>query len=191
MNERNNKTKELCFCGLMVALMAICSWIQLTIGPVPFTLQTFGVFAAVGLLGGKLGSISVLVFVILGAVGVPVFAGFSGGPSVIFGVTGGYILGFIFTALIMWLFEKLFGKGIVSLIISMVIGLAVCYAFGTAWFMVAYTRTAGSISLAKSLSLCVIPFIVPDLVKVACAAVISSSLRKPVQKMLRSNAPAA
>lgn len=188
MNKKNNKTKELCFCGLMVALMAICSWIQLSIGPVPFTLQTFGVFAAVGILGGKLGTISVLVFVILGAVGVPVFAGFSGGPSVLFGATGGYIIGFIFTALVMWLFEKLLGKGIIKLVISMVVGLFVCYLFGTAWFVLTYT--GGSVSVKEALGWCVIPFIIPDLIKMACAAVVSSALNKTVQKMLRSNSVA-
>lgn len=176
---RKIAVKEVCFCGLMVALMAVCSWISIPT-TVPFTLQTFGVFVAVGLLGGKLGSISVFVYVLMGAIGIPVFAGFSGGFGAITGTTGGYILGFIFSALVMWLMEKLFGKSIIVLVISMILGLIVCYAFGTAWFMIVFTKANGAVSLAAVLGWCVVPFIIPDAVKIACAALISARVRKYV-----------
>lgn len=97
------------YIAIFAVIIAVCSWISVPM-VVPFTLQTFGVFCAVGLLGGKRGTLSVLIYVLLGAVGVPVFAGFSSGIGTLFGVTGGYIMGFIFTALIYWLITAIFGK---------------------------------------------------------------------------------
>ena len=82
------KTRDMAYCALMSVLIAVCSWISLPIGQVPFTLQTFGVFCALGLLGGARGTIAIAVYILLGAVGVPVFAGFSGGLSVLIGTTG-------------------------------------------------------------------------------------------------------
>ena len=171
--------KQLCFCGIFVALIAVCSWISVPT-TVPFTLQTFAIFLAVGLLGGKLGTIAVTVYVLLGAVGVPVFKGFKGGPAVIFGTTGGYIVGFIISALVMWLIQSLFGTKLVVLIISMLAGLLVCYAFGTAWFMIAYAKKTGAIGLGSVLGWCVLPFILPDLIKIACVAVLTSRLKKHI-----------
>ena len=95
------RTTDIAYIGLFVAAMAICSWISIPL-VVPVTLQTFAVFLAVGLLGGKRGTIAVCAYIFLGAIGVPVFAGFGGGPGALLGQSGGYIIGFIFTALIMW-----------------------------------------------------------------------------------------
>ena len=96
-----NKTHDMVFIAVFAVLMAICSWISIPMA-VPFTLQTFGVFIAVGILGGKNGTLAVLIYIILGAIGVPVFAGFQGGIGVLAGSTGGYIVGFLFSALVMW-----------------------------------------------------------------------------------------
>ena len=93
--------------AVFTAIIAVCSWISVPIGPVPFTLQTFAVFVTAGLLGTKRSEISIIVFIILGTIGVPVFAGFSSGPGVIAGPTGGYIVGFLLTALIIGLLMKL------------------------------------------------------------------------------------
>ena len=135
--KRNNrqKTLDMVYIAIFAVIIAVCSWISVPM-VVPFTLQTFGVFCAVGLLGGKRGTLSVLIYVLLGAVGVPVFAGFSSGIGTLFGVTGGYIMGFIFTALIYWLITAIFGKKLWAIILGMVLGLLACYAFGTIWFMV-------------------------------------------------------
>ena len=89
---------------IIAALMAICSWISIPL-TVPFTLQTFAVFVTLGILGGKRGTLSILVFLLLGAIGVPVFAGFTGGMGILLGNTGGYIIGFILSALVMWIME--------------------------------------------------------------------------------------
>lgn len=172
-----SKTHDMVFISIFAVLMAICSWISIPMA-VPFTLQTFGVFVAVGILGGKNGTLAVLIYIILGAIGVPVFAGFQGGIGILAGSTGGYILGFLFSAMVMWAIEKFFGRKPVVQILSMVLGLIVCYAIGTAWFMVVYTNHSGAVGLGTVLGWCVIPFIIPDLVKIALAFVLSRRLRK-------------
>ena len=103
------KTLDMVYIAVFAVIIAVCSWISVPM-VIPFTLQTFGVFCAVGLLGGKRGTLSVLIYVLLGAVGIPVFSGFSSGIGTLFGVTGGYIMGFIFTALVYWLITLVFGK---------------------------------------------------------------------------------
>lgn len=174
------KTLDMVYIALFAVLMAICSWISIPT-VVPFTLQTFAVFLAVGVLGGKRGSMAVLIYILLGAIGIPVFAGFQGGLNVILGNTGGYIIGFIFSALVMWAMEKLLGKKLWVLGLSMVLGLIVCYAIGTVWFMVVYTKNTGAVGLAAVLGWCVIPFIIPDLIKIALALGLSKTLTKVIK----------
>ena len=179
MKEKNFRTIDLVYMAVCAALMAVCSWISIPT-TVPFTLQTFAIFLAVALLGGKNGTLSVLVYILLGAVGAPVFAGFSGGFSTLAGPTGGYIIGFIFSALVMWLVEKLAGRKLVATGIGMALGLLVCYAFGTAWFMVVYAHNGNAITLGTALGWCVIPFIIPDVCKIALALFLSKVLRKAI-----------
>jgi biotin transport system substrate-specific component len=171
------KTYDMVYIAMFAVLMAVCSWISIPT-VVPFTLQTFGVFMAVGMLGGKRGTLSVLIYILLGAIGVPVFAGMTGGFGIILGSTGGYIVGFLFSALAMWAFEKVPGPKNVIRILSMVAALIVCYAFGTAWFMIVYARSTGAVGLGTVLGWCVIPFIIPDLVKIALAYILSNTLRR-------------
>lgn len=174
-----SKTYDLVYIGIFAALMAVFSWISIPTA-VPFTMQTFGVFLAVGVLGGKSGTLAVLVYIILGAAGLPVFSGFTGGLGILFTNTGGYIVGFLFSALLMWGIEKLLGRKPVIQIISMLAGLIVCYAFGTAWFMILYTRSAGPVGIGAVLGWCVLPFIIPDLIKIALAFVLARRTRKYV-----------
>lgn len=169
--------------ALFAAIIAICSWIQIPL-TVPFTLQTFAVFCTLGILGGKNGTISVLLYIILGAVGVPVFAGFSGGVGVLLGTTGGYIIGFLFTALLYWVITHFFGDKLPVMILAMALGLVVCYAFGTAWFMLVYARTTGAVGLMTALGWCVFPFILPDCVKIALAILLAKRIPK---HLVRSN----
>ena len=132
---------------------------------------------AVEVLGGKRGTMAVLVYILMGAVGIPVFAGFQGGIGVIFNTTGGYIVGFLCSALIMWAAESLFGKKPLVRLLSMTAGLIACYVLGTIWFMVVYGRTTGAVGLMTVLGWCVIPFIIPDLVKIGLAYFISRKIR--------------
>lgn len=169
------KVRDITYIALFAVIMAVCSWITIP-GPVPFTLQTFAVFMAICVLGGKKGTISVLVYLLMGAIGLPVFSGFSGGLGVMLSSTGGYIIGFLASALVMWGMERLIGRKPVALVSAMVVGLVVCYVFGTAWFMVVYTRGTGPISLWAALLSCVFPFIIPDLLKIALVMVIQGKL---------------
>ena len=168
---------DLAYMAICAALIAICAWITIP-AAVPFTLQIFGVFCVLGLLGGKRGTIAILVYLLLGAVGLPVFSGFNGGIGALLGTTGGYLISYIFMGLIYWLAEKLFGTKLVVRIAAMLLGLLVCYSFGTAWFMTVYTRKSGAIALGTALGWCVFPFIIPDLVKMGLAVLVSDRVRK-------------
>lgn len=173
------KTKDLALCALFAALIAVCAWISIP-ATVPFTLQTFAIFAALGLLGGKRGTVAVAVYLLLGAIGVPVFAGFQGGIGALLGTTGGYLLGFLLTALIVWGMEARFGSKAGVFLLSAVLGMLVCYAFGTAWYLVVYARTKGAISLATALGWCVVPFLIPDAVKIALAVLLRGRLKRHI-----------
>ena len=170
------KTVDLVYIAIAAALIAVCSWISIPM-TVPFTLQTFAVFFVLAALGGERGTIATVVYVIMGAVGLPVFSGFKGGISVLLGNTGGYIIGFIFMGLIYMFITKVLGEKMIPMMIALIIGLAACYAFGTAWFMFVYIRNTGAVGIVTVLSWCVFPFIIPDLVKMALALVVSKRVR--------------
>ena len=115
---RRMDTRDITMIAVCTAMMVICSWISIP-ATVPFTMQTFGVFLCVGLLGGRRGTLAVSVYLLLGAVGLPVFSGFTGGIGHLFGATGGYIIGFLFSALVMWLIERLHGRSIKTLVLRL------------------------------------------------------------------------
>lgn len=172
--------RDMAYIALFAVMMAVCSWISIPY-VVPFTLQTFAVFLAVGVLGGRRGTMAVLVYLLMGAVGLPVFTGFSGGIGHLLGSTGGYIVGFVFTALVMWGMERIPGSRTVVLAVSMVLGLLVCYAFGTAWFLLVYARTTGPVGVWTAVGWCVAPYVVPDLMKLALALVLRRRLRGAIR----------
>lgn len=173
-------TSDMAQIALFAAMMAICSWISIP-ATVPFTLQTFGVFLAVSVLGGRRGTLAVLVYLLMGLIGLPVFAGFEGGIGCLMTPSGGYLIGFLSSALTMWAMERLPGDRRWTLTLSMVLGLLACYAFGTAWFMVVYARQAGAVGLMTALGWCVFPFVIPDLVKIALARIVARRLAKAIR----------
>ena len=177
----HSKTLDMVYIAVFAVLIAICSWISIPT-VVPFTLQTFAIFLSIGILGGKGGTLAVLVYILLGLMGIPVFAGFSGGIGVLAGNTGGYIMGFLLSALVMWVMEKILGRKLWVLALSMIIGLVVCYAFGTAWFMIVYTGNTGAVGLASVLGWCVVPFLIPDFIKIALAFILSKRLEKLIER---------
>ena len=181
MAKENNKTYDLVYISMFTVLIAICSWISIP-AAVPFTLQTLGVFLAVGILGGKRGTMAVLVYILLGAIGIPVFAGFSGGIGVLTGTTGGYIVGFLASALVMWGMERAFGKGKKIQILSMFLGLLACYAVGTLWFMAVYTQQTGEVGVLAVLGWCVFPFVIPDILKIALAVILTGRLKGAIRR---------
>ncbi|MCR4905905.1 MAG: biotin transporter BioY [Clostridiales bacterium] len=161
--------------SLMAVLIAACAWITVPIGPVPFTLQTFGVYCALCLLGGKYGTLAFAVYLAIGALGAPVFSGFAGGIGKLVGPTGGYLIGFLAAGLIYWAAEKLFGEKPLFIFGAMFLGMLVCYAFGTAWFMVVAPSKPG---LLSALGMCVFPYILPDIAKIVCAYIFAKVLKK-------------
>lgn len=191
--QRYSKTVYLVLCGLFAALTAICSFITIPLGftPVPINLGTLAVFLTGGILGKKYGSISIIVYVLLGAAGVPVFSGFRGGIGVLAGPTGGYIIGYIAAVFVIGVIVDRYMKSVsenrqrgrsasyaaetLMLALAMICGLIICYAFGTAWFMIS-TGTP----LWASLVSCVFPFLIGDAVKIIAAALLVRKLRPMV-----------
>ena len=163
--------QDMVLIAVFTAIMAICSWISVSAGPVPFTLQTFAVFVTAALLGTKRGTIAVVVYILLGIIGVPVIAG----------PTGGFIVGFILTAIIIGLLMNLTnGKSevvkLVITVVAMVLGDVACFAIGTVWFMVVTNNT-----VAVALTYCVIPYIIPDIAKIVVATIIANRVKKYVK----------
>lgn len=171
---------DVAYVGMAAAVLTVCSWISVPLPKplVSFTMQTFAVALVAGLLGVRRGTAAVAVWLVLGALGVPVFAGFNGGIGYMLGSTGGYLWGFLLWVPIEGLLFRM-GKGRLSLLaVGMAAGLAVCYAFGTVWFMIVYARTTGPVALSTVLSWCVLPYLIPDAVKLAMAVPLIRKGRK-------------
>lgn len=172
----NKKVKDIVLIALFSAIIVVCSLITIP-SAIPFTLQTFGVFLALNLLGAKRGLASISIYILLGVIGLPVFSGFQGGIGVLFNITGGYILGFVFSALTFWFVTKLFNKNprkIINLIASF-LGLFVCYTFGTAWYILFSGENLGFLS---AITICVLPFIIPDIIKILLATLVTNRIKK-------------
>ena len=163
------------------ALLAVCAWIAVPTA-IPFTLQTFGVCLVAALLGLRGGLWTVAVYLLLGAVGAPVFSGFRGGFGALLGATGGYLIGFLFTALAVGAAAERFGRRLPVLLGSMALGVLLCYAFGTAWFVLVYSRGSGAVGVGTALSWCVLPYLLPDAVKIALAAILARRLYPILRK---------
>lgn len=159
--------RTMTLCAFFSALTAVCAWTGIPLGDTVFTLQTLAVLLTLGLLGGKWGTVSILCYLLLGAVGVPVFSGFRGGIGAILGPTGGYLWGFSATGLCYWAAEK-WGKAP-----AMILGLLACYACGTAWYMVYTGGGLGWVMLHT-----VVPYLLPDAVKLILALRLTRKLKK-------------
>jgi len=173
---RYSKTTNLILCAVFAAITAVTSGlvIPLPFTPVPMTLATLSVMLTGGFLGSKYGSVSMIVYVLLGCFGAPVFSGYTGGLDKLVGPTGGYLIGYILTAFITGIIiEKINKKN--SLYINtaaMALGLSACYILGTLWFMIS-TGTP----LWASLVSCVFPFLIGDVLKIIAGALLVKKLR--------------
>ena len=177
------RLKSMVFVALMAAFLCIFSPISIPLPLVPITLQTFGVFLVSALLGWKRGTVAVLIYLLLGLIGLPVFSGWTGGFSSFATPSSGYIIGFVFTALLTGFLIDRFPNRLWMYPVAMIAGLAVCYLFGTIWFLV-YMNVwmATPYTLWQALLVCVIPFLVGDAVKIAAAAALSYPLRKQLAR---------
>ena len=168
MNVRN-----MTFCGIFSALLCLCAWLSFPLGDTAITLQTFGVFLCLGTLGGKRGTVSIFVYLLLGAVGLPVFSGFRGGIGTMLGTTGGYLTGFLVCGLVYWLLTFLFPRRTLP---AMATGLLVCYLLGTVWYSIIYTDSSAA-TFGFILAKCVFPFLLPDIAKLLLAYQLSKKLK--------------
>lgn len=166
-------TLKITYCGLFSALIAVCSWISVP-SAIPFTLQSFGVFLSFFVLGGKYGTVSYLVYLLLGAVGLPVFSSFRGGVGTLFSQTGGYLWGFVLGGIVVIFFEKVLRKNTAFKYVTGIILLFVTYLAGTLWYFLMYGEGAGFFDIFE---ICVIPFVIPDLVKLLIAVRISKRVK--------------
>lgn len=160
--------------GLMTAVTCILGPLSIQLpGGIPLSLTNLVIYLTVFLLGWKKGTISYVLYMLLGMIGLPVFSGFSGGVGKVAGPTGGYIIGFIFLALISGYFvEKFPGKRGIY-VVGMILGCIVDYILGTAWF-IAQTHMA----IGAALAACVFPFLIGDGLKIVLAAIVGPSIRK-------------
>ena len=168
------------YIAVAASLMTVCSWISLP-SVVPITMQMFAIFVTLGILGGKIGSTAVFLYVAIGVLGVPVFSHFKGGlPIIISDVAGGYIVGFLFVALIYWGAEAIFGNKFCVKLCSMLAGLVVCYAVGVLWYVRINLNASVALGFADVMSVCVIPFVLPDIIKLAMALFLTHKLKRHI-----------
>ena len=184
----NVNVRQLALCGVMAAVLCVIAPISLPIGPISITGATFAIYLTVYLLGGLWGTVSVLVYLLVGFAGLPVFSNYMGGATRLVGPTGGYLVGYLPMALlagfvVQWAFRRFGGqdgKGWIAVavqLLGLVLGTAVLYAFGTAW----YCFQAG-VELQKALAACVFPFIPFDLLKMAAALLVGVPVRRQLER---------
>lgn len=165
--------KNMTTIAMMTAVICVLGPFSVPIGQVPISLLPLAVFLAVYIIGTVRGTIAYSIYLLLGLVGVPVFGGFSGGPSVVFGPTGGYLVSFILMALLSGFFIHRFYKNVVLQGIGMFLGILLAYGVGTIWFMILM-----KCNLMVALTQCVFPFIPFDIVKVIVGIIVGRSVRR-------------
>lgn len=159
--------RKMTLCAFFAALTAVCAWIGIPLGDTVFTLQTFAVLLTLGLLGGRWGSVSILCYLLLGAVGAPVFSAFRGGIGHLLSPTGGYLWGFLCTGACYRAVER-FGR-----LPAMMLGLLACYGCGTWW----YAHLTGLPAAAAMLQT-VVPYLIPDAFKLYLAHRLTQKLNR-------------
>ncbi len=178
---KHETVRDLVRAAVMAAVITVCAWITVP-GPIPFTLQVFGIATAVCFLGGRYGTLAMAAYLLIGAVGVPVFSGFRGGFGVLAGPTGGYLWGFLLMGLLHWGVTALFGVKRWLEALTLLAGLLLCYLTGTLWFMFVSGTAGNDITFEAALGMCVLPFVLPDLVKLWLAWMLGGFLRKKLDR---------
>lgn len=173
--------REMALIGIMAAIICIAAPFSIpTPTGIPLSLATFAVYLSGLMLGRRDGTLAVVLYVLIGMIGLPVFSGFSGGIAKLFGVTGGYILGYIPCALICGVFSDLFTEKsrFWAYPVGIILGTLVCYAFGTAWFVI-FTKS----ELLSAIALCVLPYLPGDAVKTVAACAIAMPLKSRLRRL--------
>jgi biotin transport system substrate-specific component len=171
----NNTTKNICIIAVFLALMLVLSPISIPMVPVPITLATLMVYLISAMLPLKVAPLVIVLYVLLGLAGLPVFSNFSGGPAVLMGPTGGFIFGYILASVLESFLITRFKEKKWMYPVSMVLATIVIYAFGSAWFMV---QMQGKYSFGATMMVCVVPFLIGDTIKIVLASIVSLRLRR-------------
>lgn len=193
----NSKTKELTLIGLMAALICIMGPLSITIpiSPVPISLTNFALYFVVYVLGMKRGTMSYCIYLLIGLVGLPVFSAFTSGPAKLLGPTGGYLIGFLFAALICGFLVDRWNGNVFMYSVGMVLGAVVYYLFGTVWlaFYLSMQGAAGQgggmsavlagMNFKAALAAGVFPFIAGDVLKMIVCVLIAPQVRRRLQKL--------
>ncbi len=172
MEPTTQQLKRMVYASLMAALTAAGAYIAIPIGPVPIVLQNMFVMLTGLLLGGRWGLISVGAYLLAGAVGLPVFAGGTGGVAKFIGPTGGYLLGYIASVYLIGAISRKGGARVVTDVLAMVAGTLVLYGFGVSWL-----KVVTGMSYAAAISAGMLPFLIGDVLKIAAAIPIARALR--------------
>lgn len=178
---RKKSTYDIITIALLTAVTAVCSWIIIPTGTVPFSMQTFAVFVSALLLGSAKGTLTVILYLLLGIVGLPVFSSFQAGPGVLLGATGGFLTGFVFITLIGGYFAHRFSNNTIMTVTGLILGLLCCYIMGTVWFIFVYLDSTSEMSVPAVLSICVLPYVIPDLIKMYLAVIVTKKLKKVIK----------
>lgn len=176
-SEKKSRIHIMVRAAIVAAVTCVLAPVAVPIGPVPISLATLVLYLSVYLLDWKLASLSCLVYILLGTVGLPVFSGFTGGAAKLLGPTGGYIVGYIPMVIVSGLIIDRFPGRRWIHFLGLVLGTALLYAIGTAWFC--YEAES---ALVPALGLCVFPFIPGDLIKIAAAMIFGPMIRSRLEK---------
>lgn len=172
------KIKDIPLIALFIAFVTICAYITVP-SPIPFTMQTFGVFLTLVALGGRRGTLAVFLYLLMGALSLPVFSGFQGGLSYLFGLTGGFLFGFLLASLFFWLLTRLLGNSFSVTLFAAVGGLLLVYLCGALWFYFVYSAKGGA-GLGFVLLSTVLPYLLPDALKLSLALGIGLKVRQRI-----------
>ncbi|MBM0067586.1 biotin transporter BioY [Alkalicoccobacillus gibsonii] len=173
MNEQSNKLRDLIHCGIFAAITAVLAQLEIPLPLVPISGQTLAVGLAATILGSRKGALAMLCYVLLGTVGLPVFAGASGGVHILFGPTGGYIFAFIFTAFLTGYYLEKTSFTLVHAMIANTLAATLALTLGTIWL-----KYAASLPWAGAIAAGVTPFIIPGIIKASLASWIGITVRK-------------
>ena len=179
-NEKGQRisTTTMALIAVMTAVTCILAPLSIPIGPVPISLTNLAIYFGLYILGMKKETVSYIIYLLIGFVGVPVFSGFTGGAAKLLGPTGGYLIGFIPMAVVAGILIDKFDGKVVPSVIGMIIGTAICYALGTIWFCI-----QADYKVMPALMLCVIPFLPGDAAKIAIAAFFGPQIRRSLRKI--------
>lgn len=178
-----SRTRSVAYIGLSIAIIAVCAWVTVPIGPVPFTLQMLAIPLVIAVLPPIQAVSAVYLYVIIGAIGVPIFSGFKGGIGVLLGPTGGFLIGYLIGVVLAVLFLSLVRQkakssalDIAFVIVAGIIFTACAYVVGCIQYSV-----VANVGMQQAFLVSCAPFIIPDLVKVIVAAICAQGVRRVIR----------